>query len=143
MTFAYFDTSAVVKRYVLEPGSHQVRRLLRQHDFLSSAITPLEILSALGRRKQNGELSERNFTAAIRRVGSDRIRWELIELGTMVLNRAEETIHQEPMRALDAIHIASALVFQTAAGCRIPFVTGDGRQRDAGEQMNLDVIWIG
>ena len=48
MTFAYFDTSAVVKRYVLEPGSLQVRRLLRQHDFLSSAITPLEILSALG-----------------------------------------------------------------------------------------------
>ena len=61
----------------------------------------------------------------------------------MVLNRAEKTIHQEPMRALDAIHIASALVFQTAAGRHIPFVTGDGRQRDAGERMNLDVIWIG
>jgi hypothetical protein len=41
----------------------------------------------------------------------------------------EEIIQQGPMRALDAIHIASALVFQTAAGLGIPIVTGDGRQR--------------
>jgi len=143
LSFAYFDTSAVVKRYVLEPGSLQVRGWLRRHDFLSSAITPVEILSALGRRKQSGELSEKNFTAAIRRVGSDRTRWELIELGAVVLNRAEEIIQQGPMRALDAIHIASALAFQTAAGRRIPFLTGDRRQREAAERMSLEVIWIG
>ena len=144
MSFAYFDTSAVVKRYVLEPGSPQARGLLRRHDFLSSAITPLEILSALGRRKQSGELSEKNFTAAIRRVGSDRGRWELIELGAVVLDRAEEIIQQGvPIRTLDAIHIASALVFQTAARLQIPFVTGDGKQRDAARRMNLEVIWVG
>lgn len=143
MSFAYFDSSAVAKRYILEPGSLQVRGLLRRHDFLSSAIKPLEILSALGRPKQTGKLSEKNLTAAVRRVGSDRTRWELIELGAVVLNQAEEIIQQGPMRALDAIHIASALVFQTAAGLRIPFVTGDGRRRDAAERMSLEVIWIG
>ena len=143
MSFAYFDTSAVVKRYVLEPGSAHVRGLLRRHDFLSSAITPLEILSALGQRKRSGELSAKNFTATIRRLGTDRARWELIELTAVVLNRAEEIIPQSSVRALDALHIASALVFQAAAGLRVPFVTGDHRQRDAAEQMNLEVIWIG
>ena len=143
MSFAYFDTSAAVKRYVLEPGSLPVRGLLRRHDFLSSAVTPLEILSALGRRKQSGELSARNFAAAVRRVGSDRARWELIELGVLVLNRAEEIVQQRRMRALDAIHIASALVFQTSAGLLIPFVTGDSKQRDAAERMGLKVSWIG
>ncbi|HEU0006359.1 MAG TPA: type II toxin-antitoxin system VapC family toxin [Terriglobia bacterium] len=143
MNFAYFDTSVVVKRYVLEPGSLPVRGLLRQHDFLSSAITPLEILSALGRREQSGELSRKNFAAAIRRVRSDRARWELIELGAVVLNRAEEIIQQRPMRALDAIHIASVLVFQASAGLHVPFVTADSKQRGAAEQMSLRVIWIG
>ena len=143
MSFAYFDTSAVVKRYVLESGSLPVRGWLRRHDFLSSAITPLEILSALGRRKQSGELSEKNFAAAVRRVGSDRARWELIELGGVVLNRAEEIIQQQPMRALDAIHIASALVFQASAGLQIAFVTGDRKQADAAERMGLNVIWTG
>jgi hypothetical protein len=91
LSFAYFDTSAVAKPYILEPGSLQVRGLLRRHDFLSSAITPLEILSALGRRKQTGELSAKNFTAAVRRVGIDRTRWELIELGAVVLNRGKRS----------------------------------------------------
>ncbi len=143
MSFAYFDTSAVVKRYVLEPGSAQVRGLLRRHDFLSSAITPLEILSALGQRKRSGELSAKNFTATIRRLGTDRARWELIELTAVVLNRAEGIIPQSSVRALDALHIASVLVFQAAAGLRVPFVTGDRKQRDAAEQMHLEVIWIG
>ena len=30
--WAYFDTSALVKRYIREPGSEQVRALLRQHE---------------------------------------------------------------------------------------------------------------
>ena len=143
MRFAYFDTSAVVKRYVFEPGALQARSLLRRHDFLSSAITPLEILSALGRRRRTGEISEKNFTAAIRRIGSDKRSWELIELTAVVLSRTEQIIPQSSMRALDALHIASALAFQAAAGLRVPFVTGDHRQRDAAEQMNLEVIWIG
>jgi hypothetical protein len=62
----------------------------------------------------------------------------------MVLNRAEEIMQQTvPIRALDAVHVASLTTFQAAVGIRIPFVTGDGRQRDAATLLGLDVIWIG
>jgi hypothetical protein len=44
---------------------------------------------------------------------------------------------------MGAIHVASLTAFQAAAGIRIPFVTGDGRQRDAATLLGLDVIWIG
>jgi len=144
VTFAYFDTSALVKRYVSEPGSSRVTALLRRHDFLSSAITPVEVMSALCRRRQNGDLSEDRFTAALHRVRNDRIQWELVEVGAMVLSRAEEIVQGSVrLRSLDAIHIASLMTFQSAAGIGIPFVTGDGRQRDAAEQMKLDVVWVG
>lgn len=144
MTFAYLDTSAAVKRYVSEPGSLRVRALLRRHDFLSSAITPVEITSALCRRKQNGDLSEENFRTVLRRIQNDRRQWELVELGTMVLSRAEEIIQgSAPVKALDAIHIASLVTFQAAAGIRIPFITSDRKQRDAGAQMGLDIVWVG
>ena len=144
MTFAYFDTSALVKRYVRERGSAQVGSLLRRHDLLSSAITPVEVLSAVWRRKRNGEVSEENFSATLSRVQSDRIRWELVEVGATVLGRAEEIVQGTvPMRALDAIHVASLMTFQSAAGIRVPFITGDSRQRDAAEQMQLDVVWVG
>ncbi len=47
------------------------------------------------------------------------------------------------MRALDAIHVASAITFQSASEIRVLFITGDARQREAAEQMKLDVVWVG
>ncbi|MGH7825321.1 MAG: type II toxin-antitoxin system VapC family toxin [Candidatus Binatia bacterium] len=144
MTFAYFDTSALVKRYVRERGSARVASLLRRHDLLSLAITPVEVLSALWRRKRSGDLSEENLSATLSRVQSERIRWELVEVGGTVLSRAEEIVQGTvPMRALGVIHVASLTTFQAAAGIRVPFITGDDRQRDAAEEMKLDVVWVG
>ena len=144
MTFAYFDTSALVKRYVRERGSARVMSLLGEHDFLSSAITLVEVLSVLARKKRDGDLSENNFAATLSRIQSERDQWELVEVGEPVLNRAQEIIQGNvPVRAVDAIHIASLVTFEAAAGVRVPFVTADGRQRDAAEQMKLDVVWVG
>lgn len=142
--WAYFDTSVLVKRYIREPGSLQVRALLRRRDFLSSAITPVELVSALCRRRRAGDLSEGGFVELLRRIQNDRIGWELVEVGSAVLSRAEELIRgNAPIKTLDAIHIASLVTFQAASGIRIPFITSDSRQRDAAGQMNLDVVWIG
>jgi predicted nucleic acid-binding protein len=144
VTFAYFDTSALVKRYVRERGSAQVGSLLRRHDLLSSAITPVEILSALWRRKRSGDLSEEDFSALLSRVQSDRLRWELVEVGGAVLSRAEGIVQGNvPVRALDAVHVASLLEFQAASAIQISLVTGDARQRDAANYLGLGVIWVG
>jgi predicted nucleic acid-binding protein len=111
---------------------------------LSSAITPVEVLCALWRRKRNGDLSEENFSATLSRVQSDRTRWELIEVGETALSRAEEIVQVTmPVRALDAIHVASLLIFHAASSVQIPFVTGDVRQRDAATNLGLDVVWVG
>jgi predicted nucleic acid-binding protein len=142
--WAYFDTSALVKRYIREPGSVRVKQLLRRHDFLSSALTPMELLSRLSRRRWDGDLSERTFAALLRRIQGDRTRWELVEVGWLVLNRAEEIVQGNvSIKTLDAIHVASLVTFQTASGREIPFVTGDGRQRDAATDLGLHVIWVG
>ena len=144
MTFAYFDTSALIKRYVSEKGSARVVSLLRRHDLLSSAITPVEVMSALCRRKRNGELSDEDFAVTLSRVQGERTRWELVELGPTVLSRAEEIVQGiVPMRSSEAIHVASLVTFQAASGTRIPFVTGDERQREAAAYIGLDVVWIG
>lgn len=143
MTFAYFDTSALVKRYIRERGSAQVVSLLGRHDLLSSAITPVEIVSALSTKKREGDLSEENFIATLGRIENERARWELVEVAEPVLNRAQEIVQGAvPVRALDAIHIASLIIVEGAAGMRIPLITGDGRQRDAAAQLKLHVVWI-
>jgi uncharacterized protein len=142
LAWAYFDTSVLVKRYVREPGSRRARELLRRHRFLSCAIVPVEALSALSRRKAAGDLDQRSFAAIVSGMRADRAHWELVELGASVLGRAEEVVQAAGVRTLDALHIASALAFQELSGVHVPFITADERQRDAAQQMGLDVTWI-
>jgi predicted nucleic acid-binding protein len=140
--WAYFDTSVLVKRYVRELGSRRAQVLLRRYRFLSSAIAPLEIISALARRRSAGELTKRDFSAILSRLRRDRDYWELVEVSPLVLERGEDLIQATGLRALDAIHVASALVFQAGSGIRIPFVTGDAGQQEAARQMALDVVFV-
>jgi hypothetical protein len=98
-------------------------------------------MSALCRRKRNGELSDEDFAVTVSRVQCERTRWELAET---VLTRAEEIVQGVvTMRSLDAIHLASLLTFQAASATRIPCVTGDDRQRQAAARTGQDVVWVG
>lgn len=139
---AYFDTSAIVKRYVAEAGSSRTRALIRRHRVVASVLTPIEALSALARRHAAGDLSDRDFAAIVSRLGGDRHTWELVEVSGPVLARAEDLVRTGTLRTLDAIHISSALVFESAAGTRLPFITGDHRQRGAAALARLEVVWV-
>jgi uncharacterized protein len=139
---AYFDTSVLVKRYVNEQGSILARRLLRNCRILSSALVPLEALSTFARRRTAGELSESSFSAIVARISTDRRQWELIELTAPILAQAEQVLQRTQLRTLDALHLASALVFQDRSSAALPFVTADERQRQAAQQMGLRVIWV-
>lgn len=139
---AYFDTSAIVKRYVAEPGSPRVRALLRSHRVLSSVLTPIEALSAFTRRHATGDFSDRDFAAIVSRLDGDRQMWELLEITPLVLGRAEELVRTRGLRTLDAIHVGSALVFESSAGIRLPFITGDDRQRAGAARARLEVVWV-
>lgn len=140
--WAYFDTSVLVKRYIKEEGSTTARRLLQRYRFLSSVVAPIEVLSALSRRRTAGELTQRDFLAIRSRLHKDRAYWELVEVGALVLSHAEELVQKTGLRTLDALHVASALTFQSASGLAIPFVTADVRQREAAERLALTLIWV-
>ncbi len=139
---AYFDTSALIKRYTHEEGSAQVRALLRRHKVVSSAIAPVEACSALLRRRTEGRLSERDFSIVVNRMRSDSGRWDLVELNKPVLDRAEDVIEAAGVKRLDGIHIAAALIFQEHFGVRLRFVTADARQSEGARRMALKVTSI-
>ena len=127
--WAYFDTSALVKRYVEEAGRGDAQQLLRRHDLVTSAVLPVELRSGLRRRVADGSLDAARLPAILKHVASDRQYWTLIDVGTAVLAAAETLVGAYPIRTLDAIHVASAQLF--AARLTIPgltFVSADKRQ---------------
>lgn len=139
---AYFDTSALVKRYVIEAGSARVKRLLQTYRVLSSVITPLELSSAFKRRHSMRDLAEDDYSAVLAAIQRDRDHWELIELAPLVLSTAEELASELNVRTLDAIHLGSAVSFQVKSGIDVPFITADEKQGQTARAMNLEAIGV-
>ncbi|MGH9531838.1 MAG: type II toxin-antitoxin system VapC family toxin [Terriglobales bacterium] len=137
---AYFDTSVLVKRYVREQNSAAARRMLSRFRVVSCALAPLEIVSTLSRRRRAGEVSPDRHQVLVGRLRRDRTHWELVEVGPLVLDRAEEIIERTGLRSLDAVHIASAMVFQQVTRVQIPFATADGQQRQAASLLELELV---
>lgn len=140
LPWAYLDTSALAKRYVREAGADRVRAFLAGCRVVTSAITPLELTSALRRRRAEGDLSSGAFAAILRRLVADRESWDLMMVGDDALSHAEDLAVRVELRALDAIHIASALVRSQAGLPHLPFVTADIRQARAARSLGLLVI---
>jgi uncharacterized protein len=138
--WAYFDTSALVKRYVDEAGRREVLRLLHRHDCVTSVVLPVELRSALRRRVSEGTLDSARVPEILKRVATDRAYWTLVEVGSDVLAAAETLVAKHPLRTLDAIHVASAQLF--AARVTAPeliFVSADARQTAAAAAIGLPV----
>ena len=136
--WAYFDTSALVKRYVAEKGRRQVLGLLRRHACVTSVVLPIELASALRRRAADGTFDTAALPRLRRRLEEDRAYWTLVEIRREVLSGAETLASQHPLRTLDAIHVASAQFFATRmAISRLLFVSADRRQTDTAAAIGL------
>jgi uncharacterized protein len=139
---AYFDSSLLVKLYVEESGSKQVRRLIRRCRVLSSAIAPVEVVSAIGRRYRAGAVTHPQLDAIVARIHAEQTSWDLVEVSRRVLESADRLVREQPVRTLDALHIASALLIQGERESALPFATADQRQREAAAGVGLRVLWI-
>jgi predicted nucleic acid-binding protein len=141
--WAYFDASALVKRYVDETGRRDVLRLLRRHNVVTSAIVPVELRSALRRRISERTLDEERVPEVLKRVATERGFWTLVEVSSDVLAAAETLVATHPLRALDAIHVASAQLF--AGRIAVPdlvFVSADARQTTAAAALGMTARYI-
>jgi predicted nucleic acid-binding protein len=138
--YAYFDTSALIKRYVNESGRRDVLQLLRKNNCVVSAVLPVEIRSALRRRAAEGTLDESRVAAILKRFTADRPFWTFIEVSREVLTAAESLSGAHPLRALDAIHVASAQLFAVRIGSRpFTFVSADMRQTTAAAALRMNI----
>jgi len=102
-------------------------------------LTPIEAVSALARRRVAGELSARAFAVSDSRLRTDRDRWELVAVSAALLRTAEEVVRDRGIKALDAVHFASALMFQSDSRIRIPFNSADERPLGAAAACGLRV----
>ena len=108
----YFDANALAKRYVREKDSPRIRRLLSADVPATSRLSAVEIVSALMRRSREGTLSDKNRDRTLAVLDGDMAAMLIVELTPEIVRRAQGILGRYPLRAGDAIQLASCLVLQ-------------------------------
>ena len=128
----YLDTSALVKLYVAEEGSAEVKKRIQQADHVATAVvTYPEARSALARRQREGVLSARGIRRAVEVLDRDLDTFVIVELQKSVAHLAGELAESHALRGFDAIHLACALELGRLIGTPPAFLTFDTRQAAA------------
>jgi PIN domain-containing protein len=109
-------TKVVCSRLTLVETGRVVRRAVREH--LLDEVTGMTVLDAL----------------AWARAG-----WAILELSREVAERAESAFPLEPVRTLDALHLASALLLRQALP-DLSLLSTDNRVRGNGRRLGFDVL---
>ena len=145
MTAYFLDSSALVKRYVPETGSAWIRALSDQktsNSLLIARITWVEVLSALARREREGSLTPTDRTLIVQRFRSDlNNQYQVIELDAKLAETAGQLVGQYPLRAYDAVQLASVNriqpAFTTEQSTSLIFLTADNRLSTIAQALGL------
>ena len=136
----YADSSAILSWLLGEPGSEAVRQVLAAAErVLASDLTLVECDRALHRAQAAGRVSEADAADRRGRLTATASNWDLMRLDSEVTERARRPFPAEPIRSLDALHLASALVAR-AAMPGLALLSLDGRMRENGRGLGFSVL---
>ena len=123
----YFDASALAKRYVRETGSTTVRRLLASGSAATSRLSDVEVSSAIVRRAREGAFTIDERDRMLAALQHDVPALAMVELTPEITADARTLLLRYPLRAGDAVQLASALYLQRQLARPVPFVAYDRR----------------
>lgn len=132
----FFDTSALAKRYVEEKGSAQVHEICAEAQSLGVSVLVLpELISTLCRLVREGRLASEDYGRLKATLHTDFSDVDLCDLSQAAFDRSLLCLERYPLRALDALHVGSALAYEPDL-----FVSADHRQIEAAGQEGLAVV---
>ncbi len=135
----YFDASALVKRYVNEPNSDQIRKLATSGYVATARSTGAEIASALARRCREKHIATQDRDRALEALETDFSELYVVELTPRVDARARDLLTRHTLRASDAVQLASSLELKAELKFDVGFAAFDARLVDAARDEGLSI----
>jgi predicted nucleic acid-binding protein len=137
---AYAESSAVLAWLLGEPEGRAVRRaLVGSERIVSSTLTLLECSRSIARGARTEALARDDQLAALRLLDHAARTWVTLEMTGKVLERARLPFPKEPVRTLDAIHLATAMIFDDAIP-DLALLSLDGRIRENASALGMTVV---
>lgn len=126
MISVYLDASALVKRYVEEPGSEVVAQAIAAAPAVAtSMISRVEVVTALGGALRRGGLAQADAEAARRLFHGEWSGFIRIPATDFMLERAALLGWEQGLRGYDAVQLAAAVTWRDAFDEAVAMVTFD------------------
>jgi predicted nucleic acid-binding protein len=122
----YVETSALLR--VLLDGDEALRPEISGQGVITSALTFVEASRAISRARRERRLDAHSAREAERQLAAFERSCDTLAVEEEVLRRARESFPVEPVRSLDAIHLASVRVLDDQLG-GLEVVSCDDRVR--------------
>ena len=137
----YFDTSALVKRYVGESGSPAVRALFEEENAIlgSVLLTQVEMAAAFQKAIRLGNASQSLLAEIWQDFLEDWRSFTRIQVNESLVERASQASFAHQLRGYDALHLAAASLWQEKLGQPVTLATYDRELWLAGQQAGLEV----
>ncbi len=119
---AYVDSSVILRKVLSQPLALKKWPLLRGGPV--SRLAEVECLRTFDRLRVEGILDERRLSAARESLYRALASFEVIEVSRTVLSRAAQPT-PTALGTLDAIHLASAMIWRERGGHAAVFATHD------------------
>jgi predicted nucleic acid-binding protein len=109
----YFETSALVKLFLEEPGAEDARDLWDEADLVSVALIAYpEARSAFASAQRARRISIAELEGAKRKLDRLWTQTQVIDLDEAVAMSAGDIAESFELRGYDAVHLATALMLQ-------------------------------
>jgi len=133
----YLDTSSLVKLYVEEVASVDVRNLVARAAVVATSIVAYpETRAALTRLRRSGDLSPATFAAAKRSFDAQWPAFLTLDVTASVSQEAGDFAERYALRGIDALHLASfAEVSRRAGPAETRFSSFDDRLNKASREV--------
>jgi len=137
----FWDSSALIPLFIEEPTSGLVAQWLGGDPAIAVwALTRIEMLSALERRRRDAAGSRSHIVSARRELVRLSGFWTVITDIDRVCLHAERLLQDYPLRAADALQLGAAIVAANDHPASLDFVTFDRRLADAAGREGFSVL---
>lgn len=144
MSHYYFDSSALVKRYVIEDGTDWVQVLCRDeaNTVYTARNSAAEIVAAFFLRARTGSISADTAQNVVRQFKIDiQSQYQIVEITESVVNSAMDLAEKHGLRGYDSVQLAAALALQHVRAALslspIVFVCADDQLNSAADAVGL------
>ena len=142
----YLDSSALLKLYVDEKGSEQVRKLVaRARSVCTHLIGYAEICAAFGRAQRMGRVSTEDLPRLLQDFDSDWSNLEVVGVNETLVRRAGQIAVHFALRGYDSVHLAAAEAIARDIGqpSMLQFVAFDAAFDEAASALGFDCKALG